>query len=124
MQTNESEKSLFDRIGGDAAINAAVDLFYKKIMADDRINHLFENTDMDRQIRKQKEFMTFAFGGSTKYDGQSLRAAHKDLDLIEYDFKAVAEDLVATLNDLEVPQDLQDEVMAIVGSTHDDVLNL
>lgn len=124
MQTNASEKTLYERLGGEAAINAAVDIFYKKILADDRISHLFENTDMNRLMSKQREFLTYAFGGSSKYDGQSLRAAHKDLDLIEYDFKAVAEDLVATLNDLDVPQQLQDEVLAIVATTHDDVLNL
>lgn len=124
MQTNASEKTLYERLGGEAAINAAVDIFYKKILADDRISHLFENTDMNRLMSKQREFLTYAFGGSSKYDSQSLRAAHKDLDLIEYDFKAVAEDLVATLNDLDVPQQLQDEVLAIVATTHDDVLNL
>ena len=39
-------------------------------------------------------------------------------------FGAIAESLVATLKELGVGQNLIDEVMAIVGSTHDDVLNL
>ena len=42
-------ESLFDRIGGEAAVNAAVDIFYRKVLADDRINQFFEGVDMDKQ---------------------------------------------------------------------------
>ena len=41
--------SLFEKIGGRDAVNAAVDLFYKKVLADDRINGFFEGIDMDAQ---------------------------------------------------------------------------
>ncbi len=116
--------SLFERLGGRDAINAAVDLFYEKIMADGSINHLFANTDMPRQIAKQKSFLTYAFGGAPNYSGKSLREAHKHLNLTEDHFNAVAGHLKTTLGDLNVPDELQDEVMTLVASTHDDVLNL
>ena len=45
----------------------------------------------------QKQFLTFAFGGSTKWNGKSMRAAHKHMKLDEDHFEAVAEDLAATL---------------------------
>ena len=41
--------SLYEKIGGAAAVNAAVDLFYTKVLADDRIKHYFDGVDMDRQ---------------------------------------------------------------------------
>jgi len=72
----------------------------------------------------QKIFLTYAFGGPTKWTGRSLRAAHKQMALDDTHFGAIAESLVATLKELGVGQDLIDEVLAIVGSTHDDVLNL
>ena len=116
--------SLFKKIGGRDAVNAAVDLFYQKIIADPIINHLFEKTDMKRQIAKQKVFLTYAFGGAPNYEGKSMREAHKDLPLEEKHFQAVAAHLQSTLEELNVPADLVGEVMAIVGSTHDDILNL
>ena len=42
-------QSLYEKIGGDAAVNAAVDIFYRKVLADDRINQFFEGVDMDKQ---------------------------------------------------------------------------
>ena len=120
--------TLFERIGGEPAVDAAVDRFYEKVLSDERIKHFFDTVDMDRQRRKQKNFLTYAFGGPVNYSGKSMRAAHAKLvseqGLNESHFTAVAEHLQATLEDLAVPEDLIGEVMAIAGSTHDDVLGL
>lgn len=116
--------NLFDRIGGDAAVNAAVDVFYKKVLSDDSISHFFATTDMDAQREKQKKFLTVAFGGPNDYSGQDMRAAHANLDIGEAHFGAVAGHLQATLEELGVPAAEVGEAMAIAASTHDDVLGL
>ena len=119
-----SEQSLYDRIGGKDAVNAAVDIFYTKVLADDRIKHFFDNVDMDRQRTHQKRFLAYAFGGLPTYEGKNMREAHAHLNLEEIHFTAVAECLQATLEELGVAEDLIGEVMAIAASTHDDVLNI
>ena len=116
--------SLYEKLGGKEAIDAAVDIFYQKVLADERIKHFFDSVDMGKQRSKQKKFLAYAFGGPVKYDGKDMREAHKHLDLTEEHFIAVAENLQATLQEMNVSNDLIDEVMAIAASTHDDVLNL
>jgi len=116
-------KSLYDRLGGQAAIDAAVYIFYVKILADDRVNYLFEDINMKRQISKQKEFLAAAFGGPVPYEGRDLRTAHKSLDLTEEHFGAIAEHLQASLAELKVDEKIIAEVMAIAASTKDAVLN-
>jgi len=119
--------SLFEQIGGEAAVDAAVDLFYRKVLTDDSISHFFEDTDMDAQRAKQKSFLTMAFGGPNNYTGQQLREAHAPLvakGLNESHFAAVAGHLQATLQELGVAENLIEQVMAIAASTHDDVLGL
>ena len=64
------------------------------------------------------------FGGPSNYTGKDMREGHKHLNLAEEHFQAVAGNLKATLEELNVPSDLIDQVMAIAASTHDDVLNL
>lgn len=116
--------TLFNRIGGMPAVNAAVDIFYAKVMADDRVNHFFRHIDMQKQAGKLKAFMAFAFGAPLPYSGKSLRDAHQHMHLTELHFTAVAEHLVTTLQELNVGQSLIDEVVRVVMTTRDDVLNL
>ena len=121
-----ASSSLFERIGGAAAVEAAVDLFYRKVLADDRISHFFDSVDMDAQRAKQKAFLTMAFGGPNSYTGKDLRAAHAPLvarGLDDSHFDAVAEHLQATLDELGVAADLSEQAMAIAASTRDDVLS-
>ena len=118
-------ESLYDQIGGDAAVNAAVDIFYRKVLADDRINMFFEGVDMDKQAAKQKAFLTVAFGGPNKYTGKDMRDGHAHLvkrGLNDSHFDAVMENLGATLKELNVPDELIAKAAAIAESTRNDVL--
>ncbi len=118
-------ESLYEKLGGEAAVNAAVDIFYKKVLDDHRINRFFENIDMTKQIAKQKAFLTLAFGGPSDYDGKDMRAAHAKLVQMGLDdshFDAVMENLGATLVELNVPEELIGEAAAIAESTRNDVL--
>lgn len=117
--------TLFEQIGGDAAVNAAVDLFYRHVLSDDRIAHFFDGVDMERQAQKQKAFLTMAFGGPHNYTGADMKRGHAHLvkqGLNDSHFDAVAENLAKTLQELGVAQELIDQVLAIAESTREDVL--
>jgi len=122
-KSEESPMSIYEKIGGDAAVDAAVDIFYKKVLSDDRISHFFESVDMAGQIQKQKSFLTMAFGGPNAYTGKDMREAHKHMNLTEEHFGAVAEALVGTLEELDVPKDIIGEIVNVALSVKDDVLN-
>ena len=116
--------SLYQKLGGKAAVDAAVESFYQKVLADDRIKHFFDDVNMDKQRRKQKEFLSAAFGGPIAYAGKDLRQAHANIHgLNESHFNAVAENLQKTLLELNLSKELIDQVMAIAASTKDAVLN-
>lgn len=125
-ETLTKTKTLFERIGGAPAVEAAVDLFYRKALGDPRISRFFDDVDMDRQRAKQKSFLTMVFGGPHAYTGKDMRTAHAPLvkrGLNESHFNAVAEHLQATLAELGVAAQIIGEVMTIAGGTKDDVLN-
>lgn len=122
-EIKETTMSVYEKIGGAPAVDAAVDIFYRKVLADDRINEFFDTVDMEGQHAKQKAFLTMAFGGPNEYTGKDMREAHKHMNLTEEHFNAVAECLVGTLQDLNVPQEQIDEVVTIAVSVKDDVLN-
>ena len=121
--------SLYEKLGGQEAVDLVVDKFYEKVLADERVKHFFASTDMQAQRNHQKNFMTYAFGGTDKFTGRNMREAHQklveDMGLTDVHFDAIAENLVTTLQDVGVSQDLIDEVVTIVGSVEhrNDVLN-
>lgn len=117
--------TLFEKLGGKDAVEGAVDIFYGKVLADDRIKHFFDGVDMDRQRIKQKAFLTFAFGGPNKYSGKNMRDGHAHLvkrGLNDTHFDAVVENLATTLRELSVAEELIGEVAAIAETTRNDVL--
>lgn len=120
-----TQPSLFERLGGSSAVDAAVEVFYNRVLADSRIAHHFAGLDMARQMKKQKAFLTLAFGGySAGPRPGSLRCIHARLNLTEGDFDAVMEHLDATLVELRVPADLIAEATSIARSVKREVLNL
>jgi hemoglobin len=119
--------SLYERLGGEAAVMAAVDLFYQKVMADDLVRPFFEGLDMAAQTRKQVSFMAHAFGGPSEYLGRDLRTAHRDLvhkkGLGDAHFDRIAELLKATLEELGVDEASVAEAVNLVAGTRDEVLD-
>lgn len=125
MSETNSEASLFEQIGGDAAVDAAVDLFYRKVLADHHVNRFFGKTDMETQAAKQKAFLTMAFGGPADYSGEDMRTGHAHLvkmGLTDSHFDAIMGHLGSTLAELGVADDLIGQAAAIAESTRADVL--
>jgi hemoglobin len=118
--------SLYERLGGADAVNTAVDIFYRKMLADDRVNYFFDTTDMEKQAAKQKGFLTMVFGGPNDYTGKDMREGHKHLverGLNDEHVDIVIEHLGGTLKELGVGDDDITEVAALANSVRDDVLN-
>lgn len=116
--------SLYQKLGGAAALDAAVELFYTKVLADDRVKHYFDDVNMPKQKRRQKAFLSAALGSPVAWTGKDLRTAHADITgLNDTHFNAIGENLKTTLEELKISKDLIDQVLAIVETTRNDVLN-
>lgn len=118
--------TLYEQIGGAKAMDAAVELFYRKVLSDDRISRFFEGVDMEKQAAKQKAFLTMVCGGPNSYTGQDMRKGHAHLvkqGLNDMHFNAVAEHLGGTLKELGVPAPLIQQVLTTAESVRKDVLN-
>lgn len=119
--------TLYEKIGGEEAIDAAVKRFYKKVLADNRIKHFFQDTDMKKQANHQKLFLSYAFGGKQGYSGRSMCGAHQHLvekmGLSDEHFDVVLEILTETLKELGVSDDLISIAASITESKRNEVLN-
>jgi hemoglobin len=116
--------SLFDRLGGMAAITAVVADFRKRVQQDSRINSKFGRTDLHRLEAMLVDQVCEATGGPCRYTGRSMREAHQGMGVTTGEFNALVEDLVATLNGFKVPKAEQDELLGILGPLKPEIVEV
>jgi hemoglobin len=94
--------SIYTAIGGAAALSAAVDDFYRRVLADRELAGYFIGADVERIKAHQRMFIAAAIGGPTGYRGRPMRDAHAGLHIRDADFDRVVGHLAATLCELGV----------------------
>lgn len=118
--------TLFEQLGGEAAMQDLAENFYRKMLSDQRVSHFFEDIDMDAQIAKQKAFLQMVTGGPNAYTGRDMRKAHAHLlerGLDDSHVDLVVRYLGETLQEMGAPRDAVDAVTKTANSVRDDVLN-
>ncbi|HLU56935.1 MAG TPA: group 1 truncated hemoglobin [Pseudonocardia sp.] len=111
--TSTGKVSIYDSIGGAAAVAAAVDLFYERVLADPDLAGYFTGVDIAKLKSHQRSFIAAAIGGPEVFSGRSMKDAHAHLNVRPEHFDRVVDHLVATLTELSVPAD----VIGRIGAT-------
>lgn len=111
-----ADKSLFERLGGKAAITAVVAEFTARQLADDRLNKYYQHTDKAAWRGHLVDLICNAAGGPCTYTGRAMNVAHGRQYISDDQFNWTAEHLVGALNHFKVPKQEQDELVAIVVS--------
>lgn len=133
----DGKKPLYDRIGGHDGIEAIVEDFVTRVMADPRVN--FErkgvkqggislsrgksvewtpNADNVKKLRFHiSEFLALATGGPSQYHGREMKEVHTGMHITNAEFDATVGDLKATLDKMKVGNQEQKELLSIIEST-------
>lgn len=93
---------LYDAIGGDAGLTAAVEVFYARVTADPVVAPYFDGIDLDRLRAHQRAFLRVALDGPGVFTGRPLGPAHAGLLITDAHFARVVDHLATTLGDLGV----------------------
>src|SRR5215831_17528790 len=107
--------SIYEAIGGRAAVTAAVDNFYGRLLADPELAPLFPGGVGPRHRAYVVTVLGEALGGRERYRGPDLAAAHRGLSISDAHFDRAAAHLAGTLDELGVSRDLSDRIIGIVA---------
>jgi len=116
--------SLYERLDGLDAITAVVDSFVARCARDDRINEKFVRTDVPRLKKMLVDQVCEATGGPCTYTGRGMRETHDGMEVTAGEFDALVEDLVATLDELDVPTAEQEELLGLLGPMRSDIVEV
>jgi hemoglobin len=117
-----TDRSLYSRLGGRGAITAVVEDFVGNVAKDDRINKFFAGAEIPRLKRLLVQQICAGAGGPCKYEGRSMREAHRGMGVGNADFNALVDDLVKSLKKFNVPAREQQELLAILGPMRRDIV--
>ena len=118
-----AEDTLYERLGGQDAIDAVVEEFYDRVLADEDLQSYFAETDTEALRDHQSAFLTFVTDGAEEYNGPGMGPAHEHLDVTPEAFASVAEHLDASLRACGVAEADREELMAAVAGLEDDVVS-
>ena len=118
--------TLYDLIGGKQTLTAAVESFYRRVLADEGLSHFFKKTDMAHLHARQSMFLSMLLGGRIVYTGKAIAAAHaqsRGVGLNGTHFDTFLNHFREALNEVGVPADKANEVLKLLESRRSEVLN-
>jgi len=107
--------NIYQAIGGRAAVTAAVDGLYGRLIADPVLGRFFPGGVAAKHRAYVVTVLGEALGGPERYRGPDLVKAHRGLGITNGDFDRTAGHLAATLDSLGVPGHLADQIVGIVA---------
>jgi hemoglobin len=113
--TRKADASLFERLGGRPAIEAVVNEFVGRTTTDPRIKERFFNTDATHLKKMLVEQVCAATGGPCTYSGRDMKSSHGGMEVVEEEWNALVEDLVAALDKFKVPAREKGELLGALG---------
>jgi truncated hemoglobin YjbI len=109
------KESLFTQLGGTKSLEAVVEEFYKRVVADKDLSPFFAKTNMQWLKMRQVQFFTQALGGPAIYKGKGMREAHAKMQIADRHFQRVADHLSETLSTFGVSKAHIDQVLQLVA---------
>ena len=107
--------NVYPAIGGRAAVAAAVEGLYGRLLADPVLGRFFPGGVAAKHRAYVVTILGEALGGPERYRGPDLVKAHRRLGISDADFDRTAAHLAGTLDGLGVPGHLADHIVGVVA---------
>lgn len=119
--------SLYTRLGGINAISAVTDQFLANVANDNQINARFADAVANpyrlKLLRNNLiDQICAGSGGPCQYKGKTMLEAHTGMNVTNAEFGALVADLVASLDQFNVPTKEKNDLLAILGPMQPDVV--
>ena len=123
--TVESEKSLYERLGGYDAIAAATDELLQRMTSDPDVGFYWRGHSTDSMRRDRQlivDFLCEAIGGPVIYRGRDMKTSHEGLRITEREWEIFVAHTAATLEHFEVPEQEKQEFLDCAASLKGDIV--
>ncbi len=117
--------TLFERLGGHAAIDAFANDLLARLQSDAALGRFWEHRGDDGIAREKQlliDYLVSVTGGPVYYTGRDMKQSHVGMRISESDWDAFLGHAVATMNALGVGEAEQGDVAAFVATIKNDIV--
>lgn len=115
-------ETLYEKMGGEAALRAVVHEFVLVMESDPRINFTFASTDIPEFEKLLFDQLCELSDGPCEYKGRDMRTSHAELNVTNAQFNALAEDLYIAFERVGISYRLQNKLMAMLAPMQEDIV--
>ena len=128
-QQPDTQRPLYERLGGPKGITVVVDHFVNQLVANKTLNknpaiNAGRKSSPAPYLKFQvSQLVCEATGGPCKYTGKGMKESHDKLNITEKEWGVMAQEFQKTLNKFKVPTAEQKELFDIVGKLKGDIVS-
>ncbi|HYI13154.1 MAG TPA: group 1 truncated hemoglobin [Thermoanaerobaculia bacterium] len=122
---DQTEQTLYKRLGGYDALAAVTDDFIRRLATDPKLGRFFVGHSQDSLQRIRQlvvDQLCAATGGPCVYIGRDMKTAHKGMGISADEWKTAIDHLTTTLTKFRVPKREQKEVLAALSGLEKDIV--
>ncbi len=119
-----SEKSLYERLGGEEKIAVIAADIFDTHAANPIIASRYKGSDRERVIKVVAEFICAGTGGTQEYTGKAMLDAHHAMNINDIEYMAVIDDIMLALDKNDVGQQEKQEMLMIAYSLKEEIVGV
>ncbi len=124
-ETNNTQASLYDRLGGYNAIAAVVNDLFPRLAGDKKLGRFWRHRGSDGIAREKQlliDFFAAKSGGQMYYRGRTMKLLHTDMKIDEKDWRILITAVNQTLDKFQVPARERKDLLDFIESTKKDIV--
>jgi len=118
---SERKPTLYERLGGDVAIDEVTFDFYRRVFADPELSPFFEGVAPERLQTMQREFFAAALDGPIRYSGRPLIEVHAGLGVKPRHLSRFLDHLMEAFADRGIGEQDRYEIYSRINTYADEI---
>jgi hemoglobin len=128
-ESTMNDQSLFQRLGGTSGIHAIVEDIVQLHMENPvicaRFRPILETPEKLALVKGHlRAFLEAGSGGTARYEGRTMRDAHRGMNISEAEYVAAIDDILAVLRKHSCDEQTVKDVLAIAYSLKGEILHV
>lgn len=119
-----TEDSLYQQLGGQPGLQALMDDFMQRLLADTRMNPFFKEADQAHIKAELVVQVCEVSGGPCRREGPDMKRVHEGVDIDRAAFNALVEVLQTSMEARGIPFSAQNRLLARLAPMHREIINV